>query len=128
MERGSAYSGLSSVARVSNYFKSQGVGWRKQLLPPDPFLDHPDVENLKSVGSSPDQAIADHEQFEAIEAKLTEIPPRWAEAIRSKYELPSALDWAELVANSGTSRQNMEKLVKKGLEELKLRLTNTTND
>jgi hypothetical protein len=105
--------------RVHNYFRSHGVGWRKQ--PNRSLFDHPEVENLKSAGSPPDQVVADRELFGMIESELSKMPPHWAEAVRSKFGLPGAPEWAELVQTSGTTRQNMAKRAKRGLEELKLR-------
>jgi DNA-directed RNA polymerase specialized sigma24 family protein len=103
--------------RVSNYFRSQGARPIEQLSLSE---FHPqDIETAKSAVDSPLEAALQQEQYRLIDEKLSELPPHWAEAVRSRYGYPGAPEWAELVKTSGTKRQNVDKYAKRGIEKLR---------
>lgn len=102
---------------VSSYFRSRGS---RPIEQPNPScFDHNDVESVKSTLNAPHQEAIQQEHLRLIDAKLSEMLPKRAEAVRSYFGFPDAPDWAEYVRLSGTSRQNVTKHLKRGLEELK---------
>ena len=103
---------------VINYYKSQRVGWPRQ---PVTSLFDVSEDELRSPCIPPDQEAANRDQIEAIVARLPELPTRQAEAIRSRFHFEGAPPFADLIKASGKSRQSVDKLFKKGLEQLKRR-------
>jgi hypothetical protein len=104
--------------RILNYLNSKGG--RRPRQPNLSLFDHPDVVNLKLPLDLPDQVVAKRELLRMIEARLSEMPSCRAQAIRSQFGYLNFPNTAELARLSGTSRQNVAKHAKKGLEELKL--------
>jgi hypothetical protein len=102
--------------RVSNYFNSPGATPIQQPSLSD--FDPTDIEDVKSALDSPYQVAIRQEHLGLIDAKLSEMPPHWAEAVRSLLEYPGAAEWADLARISGTTRQNVAKRAKKGLRKL----------
>jgi hypothetical protein len=105
--------------RVTNYYQSQGV--RRPRQPTSSLSEQPDIGNVRSTLDPPDQVAANRELFGMMEKALSEMPAHWAEALRSRFGYQDAPRWADLSKISGTTRQNVAKRAKKGLEELKLR-------
>jgi hypothetical protein len=105
--------------RISNYFLSKGA--RRPRQPTLSLSDHPDIENVKSVLNPPDQVASERDLLALIDSTLSDMPPHRAEAVRSRFGYPGVSEWAELAQISGTTRQNLAKHARKGLEELKLR-------
>lgn len=105
--------------RTLTYLKNQGS--RRPKQPGRSLLDDPEVEDVKAPGDPPDQLAANREIIGMIESELSRMPTYRAEAVRSRFGYPESPAWDELIRTSGTTRQNVEKHAKKGLEELKLK-------
>jgi DNA-directed RNA polymerase specialized sigma24 family protein len=112
--------------KVSNYFRSRGTRPIKQ--PSLSNFDHNDIENLKSALAPPYQEAIQQEQLRLIDAKLSELPSHMAEAVRSRFGFPGAPKWAEFIQASGTTRQNVTKLVSRALKKLKLVLPDSLHE
>lgn len=108
--------------KVSNYYKSK-AGRPAEQFGNSRIPAHPALDSVKSSLDPPDQVAANRELCGMIEAWLSAMPVYRAEAVRSRYGFPGVPEWAEFVRNSGTTRQNLAKHLKKGLEELKRRIT-----
>jgi hypothetical protein len=107
--------------RIANYFKSKGARAIEQLSLShfDPPVDTAAITYVRSDLKPPHQVVIQQEQYGLIDAKLFEMTPRRSEAVRSRVGFPDALEWTEHVKAMGTTRQNVSKHLKRGLEELK---------
>jgi hypothetical protein len=103
--------------KISNYYRSPGS--RPIQQPSRSYFEENDMNNIKLTLAVPSEELFQTEVSDLINEKLSELPSHIAEAVRARFSFPGAPKWAEYVQSSGTTRQNITKLVDRALKKLK---------
>lgn len=117
VERRTGLIGTIVFRRVTNYFNSRDERWLCQLRRHS--FDERIAQDLGTDVETPLDEAANREFREVVDAAISAMPPYRGEAMRSYLGYPGFPNASELARLRGTTRQNVHKHVKKGLEEFR---------
>jgi hypothetical protein len=103
--------------RVTNHYKRRGDRRSCQLVRHS--LDDRIGQEFDSGVDTPADEAADRELREMVDAAISAMPARRAEAVRSRLGYPGVPEPSDLARRRGTTRQSVYRLSNRGLEELR---------